>query len=134
VAVSSLDLDTGTTALDLTGRPGRDVRLGFAVRRRVERVQGGGAEATTLEFGPSATTTWQRARLDLRYRRVDEARSGVFPPSYRAGNRPGTQSEYGLNVDYRPFEHVTLTGGVDGVRLPATAFTHTARFEVRIFF
>ena len=133
-AQSSFDLDTGVTTLDLTGRPGRDMRLGIVVRRAVEQARTGDAEATTLEIGPNATTHWRRARLDLRYRRVNEERSGVFPPSYRAGSRPGTRSEYGVNVDYRPFEHVTLTGGVEGLRPPASAFTHTARFEVRIFF
>ncbi len=131
---SRFDLDTGVTALDLTGRPGRDVRIGFVLRRAIEQARTGNAEATTFEIGPNATTYWKRARLDLRYRRVNEERSGVFPPSYRAGSRPGQRSEYGVNVDYRPFEHVTLTGGVEGLKPPAIAFTHTARFEVRIFF
>ncbi len=132
--MNRFDLDTGSTALDLTGRPGRDTRLGLLVRRQVERARQGGGEASALELTPSATTYLKRARVDLRYRRVSEARSGLFPASYRVGILPGTRSEYGLTVDYRPLEHVTLTGGVEGIRTPAQAFNHTARFEVRIFF
>ncbi len=131
---SRLDLDTGSTALELTSRPGRDTRIGFLVRRQVEQVTGGTAEADILELTPSVTTYWRRARVDLRYRRVREERTGVFPPSYRASFQPGTRSEYGVNMDYRPLEHVTLTGGLEGIRLPTQSFNHTARLEVRIFF
>ena len=128
------EIDNRSTALDFTGRPGGDLRLGFLLRRATDREAALGAEALTLELSPSFTTHWHRARLDGRYRRVSESRTGFFPASYRVGVVPGTRHEYDLSLEYRAGDHVTISGGVAGQRPPALDFIDTGRMEVRAYF
>jgi hypothetical protein len=133
-AVSRLDLNTGATSVDLTGRLRGGTRIGLLMRRQSEGERGGGAESRILELVPSLTTHLGEARLDLRFRQVNERRVGVFPSSYRVGLYPGTRSEYDVSIDYRASDHVSVGGGVEGSRPPAREFTHAARLEVRAFF
>lgn len=133
-SASRLDLATGATSLDFIVRPAGGARLGFLIRQQNEREEGGGARARTFELVPSLSTHVRQARVDLRYRHVQEARAGIFPLSYRVGSSAGTRGEYDVSVDYRATEHVTVGGGVDGSRFPEQKFNHTGRLEVRAFF
>lgn len=133
-APNRFDLARGATALTLTGHPGGSLRLELLVRRQTDRERDGIAEARRLEVTPSFTTHLKRARIDCRFRRVDERRAGIFPASYRVGTSTGVRSEYDVGFDYRATDHVTVTAGVDGIRPPGQRFSHTARMEVRAFF
>jgi hypothetical protein len=93
-----------------------------------------GAESRTFEVSPSLTTHIRRARLDCRYRRLHESRDGFFPASYRVGFLPGSRDEYGVSLEYRAGDHVTISGGIEGQRPPALEFIHTGRMEVRAYF
>jgi hypothetical protein len=132
--VDRFDVTTGATALDLVGRPGGSMRLELLIRRQVDEERNGAARARRLEITPSFTTHVRQARIDCRYRRLDEEREGVFPASYRVGSSAGVRNEYDVNVDYRATDHVTVSGGVEGIRPPQQSFNHTARVEVRAFF
>jgi hypothetical protein len=131
---SGYAVDNRTVTLDLTGRPGGDLRIGLLLRRAVDREAALGAEARTLEVTPSFTTHVHRVRLDGRYRRLSETRAGTFPASYRVGVIPGTRHEYDLSLEYRAGDHVTISGGVEGQRPAALDFIHTGRMEVRAYF
>jgi hypothetical protein len=124
----------GAPTLDLTGRPGGDLRLGLLFRRGIDREAALGAEARTLEVTPSFTTHIRHVRIDGRYRRLAETRAGLFPASYRVGVIPGTRHEYDLSLEYRAGDHVTISGGVEGQRPAALDFIHTGRMEVRAYF